>query len=192
LDDLYNILALCNFCILANVLDRRSYTFPENSPHDDDAHHRLRIQYDFNALTPSERLRLSFFRGIALNLISWLSCHYAAVDQKKGHDDAAVSIEDLASDYLRCQACGILNYKARAAQRQKSLHVSSTADIRNQLHMLFRKGLLGLEATMFGEMSVGASFDFGSTPDHYLIVPHDSGESEGTLLLVISPAKLIL
>lgn len=178
-NDLYNVLALCNFCILANVLDDRTYLFPDDVPDDSVVRQRLRSEFDLNLLTPVERSQFSYFRGVALNLINWLNNHYAAKDANTG---ATTSIKELASDYLRRQACCILNYKARAAKLQRAGPISTVADIRHQLDKLFNKPLLGLDASMLGEMMVGTIFEFHCKPTQYTIFASTSDGPQGASL----------
>jgi hypothetical protein len=178
-NDLYNVLALCNFCILANVLDRRTYCFPDHVTNDSVVRQRLRSEFDLNALGPSVRLQFSYFRGLALNLISWLNSHYAATDANTGQ---AMTIQNLASDYLRRQACCILNYKARMAKSQKGWQGCTVSDMRHQLDKLFEKSLLGLDATMLGEMRVGMVYEFHCKPTQYRIFASTSNGPDGELI----------
>jgi len=178
-NDLYNVFALCNFCILANVLDRRTYSFPNDVSNDGVVRQRLRSEFDLNALAPSVRLQFSYFRGVALNLISWLNSHYAATDANTGQ---AMTIQNLASDYLRRQACCILNYKARAAKSQKSWQGCTVADMRHQLDKLFEKSVLGLDATMLGEMRVGTVHEFHCKPTQYTVFASMSDGPDGESL----------
>ena len=105
-EDIFNVLALCMYCILSNVLDSRTYSFPDQSPQELDILLQQRMQYDYNALSPVDRRTFSYYRGLALNLISWISCHYLGFDSEGDGEDME-TISALASVYLQRLASGL-------------------------------------------------------------------------------------
>lgn len=111
------MLTLCNFCILSNALDFRTYSFPgvsdSNPPdgHDFDK----RLHWDYNEMSVLDREHCTYVRGLARLLINWISCHY---DVTLPHTQEPMSnFEwDFCGRYLLDQACAILNYKKRALE----------------------------------------------------------------------------
>ena len=188
MEDLFNILTLCNYCILGNVLDRRTYSFPGHTPKNPGLRLQNRIQYDYNALSPSDRYQFTYFRGLALNLISWLSCHYIATPRKgttdEQADDDTIDIQELAASYLQRQASSLLNYKVRAKQvKYKGLEECSIADIQRQLELLFADGILGVDKSVFAQADVGKVMYFGCKPSEYLVGErNDPNDFQGRLI----------
>src|SRR6266545_557921 len=72
-----DILTLCNYCILSNVLDPRTYNFPDIQYGEkaNATHLSQREKHDYNALSPDHRHYFSYVRGLSINLIHWLHCH---------------------------------------------------------------------------------------------------------------------
>jgi hypothetical protein len=140
---LVDVLALCNFCIMANVLDYNTYSFLD-LPHGQKAtakHMHLRVLYDYNALDPERRRHFSYIRGLAMNLIHWISCHYDVTSVDKASNPANQSIDfvrDFAGQYLTRQAYVVLNYKT-LAEEQEVLGIwnCKAADVQRQLELLF-------------------------------------------------------
>lgn len=181
-EDFFNILSLCNYCILANVLDSRTYAFPEESPSDPMIRLQRRFQYDYNALQPPDRFRFMYFRGLALNLISWLSCNYGAVDVGDPESNL-LDIQHLAGHFLAHQATAILNYKVRAAKADyKGFPNCTTTDIKRQLELLFAKGIMGQKSSIFSEESVGRVLLLGGDPSRFRFgARNDPVDFEGTI-----------
>jgi hypothetical protein len=130
---------------MANVLDSNTYSFVD-LPYGQKAtakHRRLRALYDYNALDPDRRRHFSFIRGLAMNLLNWISCHYDVTSTNKAADDAMgvepiPFVKDFAGRFLMRQAHAILNYKV-LADEESLLGVwnCKAADVRRQLELLF-------------------------------------------------------
>jgi hypothetical protein len=128
---------------MANVLDYNTYSFLD-LPHGQKAtakHMRLRVLYDYNALDPERRRHFSYIRGLAMNLIHWISCHYDVTSVDKASNPANQSIDfvrDFAGQYLTRQAYVVLNYKT-LAEEQEVLGIwnCKAADVQRQLELLF-------------------------------------------------------
>lgn len=168
-EDIFNVLALCMYCILSNVLDSRTYSFPDQSPQELDILLQQRMQYDYNALSPVDRRTFSYYRGLAVNLISWISCHYLGLDSE-GDGDNMESIEDLALVYLKRLASGLLNYKVCLTRVQQLGRPNCTiADVRRQLDLLFENPILGLQKSFLSAADIGTAKEFGLgfSPDRY-------------------------
>jgi len=114
-ESMIDVLTLCNFCILANVLDFRTYSFhglkesDNPSPRDWDQRNR----WDRNALSWVDREYYVYVRGLALNLIRWISCHYDATSLQSQHPVQSFE-KNFCGKYLIDQACAILSYKQKA------------------------------------------------------------------------------
>jgi hypothetical protein len=112
--DLLNILALCYFSILANILDPRPYAFPGHLPKEHNVQLACQIQFDYNALPPASRQEFTFFWGLPLNFISWMGCYFTAVAIE---DHESTSIKQLARNCLLHLVRAILNYKVLGSNR---------------------------------------------------------------------------
>jgi len=157
-------LALCVFCILSNVLDPRTYSFPEHLPQGDPVQLKRRVQFDYNALSPSDRKQFTFFRGLALNLISWIDCNYSVV-----LDSDPSSIEDLATLCFRRQVGAVLNYKARALNQGIPGFTGNLGPLRQQLQLLLDMPILGVDASFLDRMDIGSTDCFGVDPSTYRV-----------------------
>ena len=84
MDTFIDILSLCNFCILSNVLDPRTYSFLDLMYRQNaTTTHILQCQkHDYNVLSPADRLYFSYVRGLAINLITWIDSCFAFKDDK--------------------------------------------------------------------------------------------------------------
>jgi hypothetical protein len=135
---LVDVFALCNFCILANVLDYNTYQFPLSKggkPAPRELH--LRARYDYNALSPVKRRYYTYIRGVAYNFINWLSSQFDIIHTKENPDKTGIS--DVFVAHLETQAYAILNYKKKAeAQRINGVVNCKAADVKTQLDLLFR------------------------------------------------------
>lgn len=140
-----------------------------------------RFQYDYNALEPPDRFQFMYFRGLALNLITWMSCNYRVVDV--GDAGRPLRLKNVAGLFLACQATAILNYKVRAVQAEyKGFPNCDTSDIKRQLELLFAKGILGQVPTIFSEESVGRVHMLSGNPNHFrLDQRHDPSNFEGEI-----------
>jgi hypothetical protein len=110
---LIDVLALCNFCVLANVLDYNTYQFPLSKGGKPTARKvYLQDRYDYNALSPVKRRYYSYMCGVAFNFMNWLISEFDIVSTKESPDE--LNLSELLMDYLDNQAYGILNYKQKA------------------------------------------------------------------------------
>ena len=111
-----DLLTLCNFCILSNFLDPRTYNFPDlKYGHPALPTHLLQRQkYDYNALSPDDCHYYSYVRGLAINLIHWVHCHFVFYDEKDRLND----FTSMARQYLHCQVRTIILYKHNTEQGQ--------------------------------------------------------------------------
>jgi hypothetical protein len=136
MDTFFNVLTLCNYCILSNVLDPRTYSFPDITYRQDatPTHILQRKQHDYNALSPADRLYFSYVRGLALNLIHWLDCIYACKDE----DGEVVGFAAIARAYLHLQVRATLRYKIRAHKEEiQGVSNCTPDDLRRQIKLLF-------------------------------------------------------
>jgi hypothetical protein len=141
LDTFIDVLTLCNYCILANILDPRTYSFPDQSyGQAATATHKLqRDKHDYNALSPSDRLYFSYVRGLAINLIHWLDSRYGFKSTRE--DDTAYDLGTLARYYLHQQVRAVLRYKIRAEkERVEGVPNCTSKDLRRQIDLLFAPG----------------------------------------------------
>ena len=135
-----DVATLCNFCILSNVLDPRTYNF-DDIPYGHTAnatHLAQRRQHNYNALSPRDRLYFSYVRGLAINLIHWVNCNYTFEDKEAHHNDFIT----LARTYLHQQVQAILKYKQRA--EKESIHGfpnCTSSDLLHQVKLLFAEGM---------------------------------------------------
>lgn len=134
-DSLIDVLTLCNFCILSNVLDFRTYSFINEPPTAQDLDKRE--QWDLNAISRLDREYFIYVRGLAINFIRWLSCNFDAKPIQP-HSPMLCILTDICGRYLSSQACTILNYKKRSeAEDLVTIPHCSYMDIRSQLEYLF-------------------------------------------------------
>lgn len=135
-----DILTLCNYCILSNVLDPRTYNFPDIAygQKANLTHLAQRERHDYNALSPDDRHYFSYVRGLAINLIRWLHCHFVFKREKNEYDVTMV-----ARKYLHNQVRAILKYKMTAEKnRIGGVPNCTTAALRRQINLLFADGRL--------------------------------------------------
>lgn len=154
MDVFIDVLSLCNFCILSNVLDPRTYSFPDRKYREaPTATHILqRQQHDYNALSPSDRLYFSYVRGLAINLIYWLDSRYAFKDDKEN----VHAVMTQARMYLHRQVRAILCYKRRAeVEHVDGVPNCTSKDLRRQIDLLFADG----EDELLGQISPTTSSD---------------------------------
>ena len=168
-EDLFNVLALCNFCILSNVLDPRTYSFPDHLPHDDPMQLRRRIQYDYNALSPSDRKQFTFFRGLARNLIAWIDSRYMGVELS-GPKPEEIDVASMASNSFRRQVAAFVYYKVRAIQHGAQGSPGCTLGaIQRQLQLLLEQPILGMDATDLNSEDLGTFTEFFVSPSDYRV-----------------------
>ena len=135
MEGLVDVLTLCNYCILANVLDFRTYSFPDLSFGERASKTQIqqRILYDYNALSPVDRDYYSYVRGLAKNLMVWISTRYRLTEA--GNALKEIPFGKFSLEYLMDQARAILNYKR---QDENTGLVDCTAkDVERQLNRLF-------------------------------------------------------
>ena len=135
---LVDILSLCNFCILANVLDYNTYQClmtKGGKPSADEI--RLRTRYDYNALTFVQRRYFTYIRGVALNFIFWLDSNYTLVSNPNKPQEEG-SIVEVWIVYLANQALSLLNYKQMAEKQSvRGIINCKAAEVKRQLELLF-------------------------------------------------------
>ena len=136
-----DVLTLCNYCILANVLDFRTYSFPSlgSSDHPSKADNAKREMWDYNEMSTLDRQHSTFVRGLARNLFDWISCNFDITldDAEKPTSDVK---KDVCITYLVEQACAILNYKFLAENNGVvGVNHCSFIDVERQLDLLLRE-----------------------------------------------------
>lgn len=171
LSSLVDILSLCNYCIMANVLDMLTYSFPDLSyGHMMTAKHkRLRVQYDYNAIGPDKRRYYTYIRGLAMNMINWIACHYDVFHRSLNLDSTMNAepvefVRDFAGRFLLKQAHSLLNYKTAAEEQNlRGLWNCTADDVRSQLNLLFdaKDNLYGPLKFNEPDLSEYRSFAFG-------------------------------
>ena len=166
---LIDVLSLCNYCILANILDYNTYQFPLSKGCKPTASElRLHDQYDYNALILPQRRYYTYIRGLALNLLVWIASNYDVVpaNQEWPPDENSpcdVVIEFMAL-FLTDQVCAILNYKRRAeAQEVSGVPNCTAADVQRQLKLLFHDNPnISNDIDFNSDLSEYNSFAFGN------------------------------
>ncbi len=148
-----DVLTLCNYCILSNVLDFRTYGFPgvgetdTPSPRD----RSQRDLWDRNALSQVDRQYFIYVRGLAINFIRWLSCNYDATSSQAMSPIPSFE-KDFCGNYILNQACAILNYKKQAeAERLATIPWCKFKDIERQLQYVLSGGDDDEEEPLFGD-----------------------------------------
>jgi hypothetical protein len=151
-----NVLTLCNFCILANVLNFNTYRFANNTdnptPRDRDQYE----QWDRNGLSPVDREHMIYVRGLAINFIRWLSCNFEA-RSVESTEIIRPFLENLCGKYLLRQACAILNYKKLAeAERLPTIPHCKFRDVQRQLRYVLHKDDDDDEEAWYGDWTVAS------------------------------------
>jgi hypothetical protein len=138
-DSMVDVLTLCNFCILSNVLDFRTYGFPNIGEGDTPSQRGLdqRDTWDRNAFSRLDREHFIYVRGLAINFIKWLSCNFDA-KLPQGTRPIPSFEKNFCGNYLLNQACAILNYKEQAeAEGLATISWCKFKDIKRQLQYVF-------------------------------------------------------
>lgn len=120
-NSLIDVLTLCNFCIFANILDFRTYSFAHLADSDNPTARDMdqHIQWDYNAVPVVDRDYYTYVRGLAILFIQWLSRHYkVGWSAVTGPMTGTEFLRDFAGLYLLNQACAILNYKQQAEDKE--------------------------------------------------------------------------
>lgn len=146
-----DLATLCNFGILSNLIDPRTYNF-EGLVYGHKAtatHLAQREEHDYNALSPSDRLQFSYCRGLAINLIHWVHCHYTFKDEDGNlHDFVTLSRE-----YLHQQIRAIVKYKLNAEKENiGGIPNCTSSDLRRQIKLLFQEGMGEFKGVSLGEL----------------------------------------
>ena len=139
-DSMIDALTLCNFCILSNVLDFRTYGFPGVGEDDRPTERNLgqRRRWDRNALTVQDRQYFTYVRGLAINFIQWLSCSFDAISSITKQSVKSFQ-ENICGKYLMTQACAILQYKEQAVeQKLPTIPWCSYSDVEQQIEFVFQ------------------------------------------------------
>ena len=116
LDGLLDLISGCTFAILANVLDFRTYSAPNQHERDrtTKAQHQLWEDFDRNAIPGDERMAMCHARGVALVVFGWIR-DWSIVRTPDGE-----VIDDLPSKYAVNLLDALIGYKAKAdAQEMK-------------------------------------------------------------------------
>ena len=135
-----DVVSLCNFCLLANVLDHNTYQFPMSKGRKPTTRElRLRVDYDYNAISPIKRQYFTYICGLAINFLRWTTCVFGVVctgeKPLEGEPDDPGSI---AAWYLQEQAQAIMHYKQKAEeQKVPGINNCKAADVKRQLLYLF-------------------------------------------------------
>ena len=131
------VLTICNYSILANVVDFRTYGFLNQtlSPSARDVDQRMR--WDRNSFSRVDREHFIYVRGLAINFLHWLNCNFD-VYSADATAPTQFFLRDICGKYLLSQACAILHYKKKAeAERLLTIPFCKFRDIKTQLHYLF-------------------------------------------------------
>jgi len=154
MDTFVDILTLCNYCILSNVLDPRTYNFADlQYGYPASATHLLRRQqHDYNALSPDDCRYFSYVHGLAINLIHWINCHY--VFEGNTTEDPLIT----ARKYFHYQVRVIIHYKMNAEKDDvQGVPNCTESDLRRQISLLLADGM-----TEFAGLSLANLKDAGS------------------------------
>ena len=139
MESLVDVLTLCNFCILANVLDFCTYDFHNLKSSDNPSPRDLdqRNRWDWNALSWVDREYYVYIYGLALNLIRWISCNYDATSLQSQHPIQSFE-RYFCGKYLMDQACAILSYKHKAQDEGiLTLPYCKFSDVEHQIDYVF-------------------------------------------------------
>jgi hypothetical protein len=147
-----DVITLCNYCILANVLDFRTYGFPGvgegDSPTPRDRDQRQR--WDRNALTMLDRHYITHIRGLSINLIRWLSQNFEVTPAEA--TSPFDFKQEFCGNYIMRQACAILNYKKMAETQQlATIPWCKFKDVEQQLNYVFDANTDEEEEPWFGD-----------------------------------------
>ena len=142
-DGFFNVVALCLYCILSNVVDFRTYRFPSQTAGSTVTGQQLeqRIQHDYNALSPADRQHFSYIRGLALNFVHWLHCNVYLLDPTDVEEDFV--IETLIGNLLLTDSQALLRYRDMTGGIIVSTNDFTCLDIKRQIELLFFDTLLG-------------------------------------------------
>jgi hypothetical protein len=113
-DGLLDLLSACILAILANVLDFRMYSAPNQGEHDKVTamQKRLMILFDRNDISSNERLGICYARGVALMVFEWIRS-YCVIKNHQGD-----VVDDLPSIYVVQILNALLAYKANAMHKK--------------------------------------------------------------------------
>ncbi len=96
-----------------------------------------RIQWDRNALSWVDREYYMYVRGLALNLIRWISCNYDATSLQSQHPVQSFE-RNFCGHYLTDQACAILSYKQKAQDENiPTIPYCKFSDVERQVDYVF-------------------------------------------------------
>lgn len=113
LDGLLDLISGCTFAILANVLDFRTYSAPNQHERDrtTKAQRQLWEDFDRNAIPGDERMAMCHARGVALVVFGWIRdcCIVQTPDGEV--------IDDLPSKYAVNMLDALIGYKEKADAR---------------------------------------------------------------------------
>ncbi|KAG2010582.1 hypothetical protein CC2G_013397 [Coprinopsis cinerea AmutBmut pab1-1] len=130
MDGIANLFAFVNAIVLVNVLHPDTYK---------SASQDLWMSHDLNGLSYDSRLEFAVFRGIALDLVNWLHCHFEIRKTVLGPDGTRSTCLSGAivvwASWFASQASLIYWYKVRAEQAGIPGHCSS-ASLKYQIQSL--------------------------------------------------------
>ena len=113
-DGLLDLLSGCALAVLANVLDFRTYSAPNQHPAQQSTKEQLKLwhQHDRNNIPADERLAICYARGIALAVFRWIrECcivknHYGTI------------MDDVPSRFMVQLVAALSVYKSQSVQRR--------------------------------------------------------------------------
>lgn len=150
-----DLLAACSISILSNVLDFKTYCYPNQGPGDDDGEKttsevlhtdngltndqvRQMELFDYNSKSSDDRAGCVYARGLALDLLKWFTDHYLLVEPsgKPAADTYGVLMNNLCH-----QAYMVWLAKKKAVdQGVKGAPHCTLSLLERQLRGLFHKG----------------------------------------------------
>ena len=116
IDSLMDVLALSFLGIMSNVLDFRTYRYPEWAADEPltDKENELMKTYDLNAMNQTERTLCMYVRAMGWGIQGWVRRHYTLenADGEPGNLDRFITI------YIAHMISAILQYKSQADLQQ--------------------------------------------------------------------------
>ena len=138
MDTFVDILTLCNYCILLNVLNPWTYNFADlQYGYPATATHLLWCQqHDYNALSPDNCHYFLYVRGLTINLIHCINCHYTF--EGNTTKDPLIT----ARKYFHYQVRAIIHYKMNAEKDDvQGVPNCTESDLQHQISLLLADGM---------------------------------------------------
>jgi len=149
-DSLMDVLALSFLGIMSNVLDFRTYRYPERAadePLTDDENELMKA-YDLNAMNRMERTLCMYVRAMGWKIQEWVKRHYALenADGEPGNLDSFI----MGRGYNAHMICAILQYKLQAdLQKVKGAPGCTYERLKSQIdRVVIPNSILGREVEM--------------------------------------------